>query len=437
MSSNRLHTIRANTSWLVGVRIFRMFIGVVVLGFVGRYLGPEQFGILNYAMSLVAIFAVVANLGFDGIVIRELVSHPNRSEQILGTAFGLRLAGSSVAVLMVYLLSLCTQDPEKITKLVLIVAVAFFPSSLEVMELWFQKNIQAKHTVIARVTSTLIVSAAKLALVYVQAPLELFASMQALEALLGGLALLWAFRTRGQKISAWRFNFSGARELLRQSWPLIVAGVLISLSVRIDQILVRRFLGDYSVGIYYSALRISDVWSFIPSALLTTIYPILVSKRLDAPEKYQAKLQTIFDILTGMGYAIAILTTLLAEMLIPLIFGEEYRAAVPVLIIQAWTAPIIFSALARAQNMLLENQTRLYMPIAIIGIAINIPLSIFLMDIWGMLGAASAVLIASTCSGYLTSFLFPSLRTCAGLQSKAFLLPFRWRKVFHAIKQLR
>lgn len=437
MATSRFNKVGANLSWLIGIRIFRMVVGVIVLGSVGRYLGPEQFGVLNYAIALTAIFGVFATLGMDGIVIREMVNRPEQTPQILGTAFGLRLLGALVAMLLVYLAAVATRDGGAATLLALIVSLSFLPGSLEVMELWFQKNIQARYTVVARVGATLLVSAARLALVYYRAPLEYFAVMQIVDTLFGGLALAVAFKARGQRITAWRFDRPVAMGLLRDSWPLIASGLLVSIYTRIEQVLVKNVLGDYSVGIYYSAVRITEVWGFIPSALLTSIYPILVAKRRDAPETYQLRLQTFFDLLTGFGYAIAVGMTFVGPFLIPLIFGEKYRSAIPVLVIQSWTAPIVCSAMTRAQVMLLENKTIYHTPTVIIGIAINIPLALWLMSLIGTKGAACAVLIASFFSGYISSLYFPALRTCGLHQTKAFLLPFRLRKVFRTIQQLR
>lgn len=427
----------SNTAWLIGIRVFRMAVGIIVVGALGRYLGPEQFGVLNYAIALAAIFSVFATLGMDGIVIRELVGRPDQTAQVMGTAFVLRLGGAVIAMLLVFLASIASGDSGQITNLSLLVSLCFLPGSLEVIELWFQKNIMARHTALARIAATLLVAAGRLALVYYHAPLKYFAIMQSVDALLGGLALVVAFKAQGQPITAWRFDRPVAAALLRDSRSLIFSGFLIAIYTRIEQVLVKNVLGDYAVGIYYSALRITDLWGFVPSALLTTIYPVFVAKRRNDPKTYQLRLQTVFDLLTGLGYAIAIGMTLLGPFVIPLIFGEKYRAAIPILIIQSWTAPIVCSALSRAQVMLLDNKMIYYTPIALIGIAINIPFALWLMGLIGAKGAAVAVLLASTCSGYLTSFLFRSLRPYGIQQTKAFLLPFRLRKVFHTIKQFR
>lgn len=62
-----------NTSWLFGEKILRMIMALFVGVWVARYLGPEKFGLLSYAQSFVALFSVVASLGLDGLVVRELV----------------------------------------------------------------------------------------------------------------------------------------------------------------------------------------------------------------------------------------------------------------------------------------------------------------------------------------------------------------------------
>lgn len=82
-----------NTGWLFIGNISRMLASLLVGIWVARYLGPKEFGVLNYASSFVALFSVLTTLGLDGIVVRELVKDSSKSNTILGTAFGLKLLG--------------------------------------------------------------------------------------------------------------------------------------------------------------------------------------------------------------------------------------------------------------------------------------------------------------------------------------------------------
>ena len=83
-----------NTSWLFGEKILRMVVGLFVGIWVARYLGPEQFGLFSYAQSFVGLFTAIATLGLDGIVVRELVKDESRRDELMGTAFWLKILGA-------------------------------------------------------------------------------------------------------------------------------------------------------------------------------------------------------------------------------------------------------------------------------------------------------------------------------------------------------
>ncbi|MFA7667936.1 MAG: oligosaccharide flippase family protein, partial [Burkholderiaceae bacterium] len=85
---SRLREYVSNTSWLALERLFRMAVGLVGWLYVARYLGPEDFGLLNYALSFVGLFATVAALGVDQLLLRELVRQPSSQAVFLGTAAG-------------------------------------------------------------------------------------------------------------------------------------------------------------------------------------------------------------------------------------------------------------------------------------------------------------------------------------------------------------
>lgn len=438
MNSIRLRQLGGNVFWLVANRIVRMLIAVIVLGAVGRHLGVEQFGQLNYAISLAAVFATVAGLGFEAIVIRELVREPSATGRILCSACALRLLGGLLAIVLVWASSLVAGDHPSQVLLAVIVSVGFLPGALEVIELWFQKNIQAKHTVMVRIVSAILAGGMRLLLVWQGATVGAFAVMQVVETALAAAALVWVYQARGESFREWRFDLSIARRLLRDTWPLMLSGLLVAAYFRVEQILVKQVLGDYSAGIYYASVRVVEMWGFVPVVILTTLYPILVEKHEAAElSARRRQMQIVFDILTALGLLTAVVVTFMAPWLIPLLFGTQYSAAVPVLTVHAWLAPITFSGSVRAQYLLLENANIYHTLVALIGIAVNVPLTLWLMRTHGALGAAWAVLITSWFTGLGTSFLFPKLRPCVPMQLKALLLPFRMGLLREALRRMR
>src|SRR4051812_29342678 len=97
--SSSLQSILHNMGWLFFDKFIRLGSGLFVGAWVARYLGPEQFGLLNFSISFAALFGVAATLGLDGIVVRELVRTPSRRDDVLGSAFALKLAGGAVTLL--------------------------------------------------------------------------------------------------------------------------------------------------------------------------------------------------------------------------------------------------------------------------------------------------------------------------------------------------
>ena len=84
----------SNTSWLLGERVLRMVISLFVGIYVARYLGPERYGLLSYALSFVWLFSSLASFGIDEILVRELVRSPEQRKNLLGTVFWLKIFGS-------------------------------------------------------------------------------------------------------------------------------------------------------------------------------------------------------------------------------------------------------------------------------------------------------------------------------------------------------
>ena len=430
--------VRGNIFWLLAAGGWRLVLNIAVLGVVARHLGVEEFGRLNYAASLVAIFATLASLGIEGIVVRELVRQPEHWRTLLGTAAVLRLGGGMAALLCAGLTAFVHRDGHELAGLAILVAVGFVPQALEVTDLWFQKEIQSRHTTVARGVAALLGAGVKLALVQTHAPVTWFAAALGLDLALAALAFAWTYQRRGGHIEAWRFCPALARQILRECAPLLGTGLLVAVFLRVEQVMVRELLGDSAAGVYFVAARLAEQWLVLPALLVTSVYPLLVGGQVSDQANHAGRMQQLFDALTLLGLLIALGVAAFGPWLVPLVFGEKYRAAVPVLLVLAWTAPVIFSGSARAPWFLLENLTVYHVPSVLIGIAVNVALGLWALPRFGPVGAAASAVVGFTCSGFVTSWLFPPLRECARLQTRAFLLPFaphRIAKLWQLIRE--
>lgn len=169
----------------MGDKFLRLIVGLFVGVYVARYLRPEKFGILNFAMSFVTLFGAFAKLGLDGIVVRNAVQDPNSRDELLGTAFGLRVIGGLVLLGVVFW-GIQLTDSDPLTRIiVMIIAAGHVLQAFQVIEFYFQSRIMARLASIAGIAGLIVSSAIKLILIWSGASLIWFAWVMVVEGPIG------------------------------------------------------------------------------------------------------------------------------------------------------------------------------------------------------------------------------------------------------------
>ncbi|MCX5871010.1 MAG: flippase [Deltaproteobacteria bacterium] len=420
---HNLQEILANIGWLFGDQILRMGVGLLVGVWVARYLGPEQFGMLNYAMAFVALFGSVASLGLNGIVVRDIVKEPETANTTLGTAFLLQIFGGLLAFgLAVFAISFARPNDNLAKLMVAILGFVMVFKATEVVKYWFESQIKSKYIVWVENGSFLILAAVKVGLILFQASLIAFVWAAFAEGLLVAMGLLIVYFWRDGTMSAWRICYSRAKNLLKDSWPLILSGLAIMVYMRIDQIMLGQMLGDEAVGIYSAAARISEVWYFIPMAIVASVFPSIIEAKKQSEILYYQRLQQLYDLMVFLALAVAIPITFLSDWLITLIFGSSYSEAGRVLAIHVWTGVFVFLGVASSKWFLTENLQKLACYRTLLGALMNIGANLILIPKFGVTGAAWATLASQITVTYASDALNIKTRNLFWMKTKAFLL---------------
>ena len=427
-----------NILWLVGERVGRAAITATVLGIVARHLEPAGFGRLNFAVAATTIFAALASLGLEGVVVNELIRRPDRTGAVLGTALRLRLFAGAVATVLLSGISWLVPALRADALLISVVSLGLLLQPVDVVDLWFQRHLDSRRTVVARFVGIVAGATLKLWLVAGNAGLPAFAWAQVADFGFIGLSVAWAGWRSPHRSGPWRWDPEIARTLWRRGVPLALSGIVVAFAMRLDQLLVRTWLGEGQAGIYFAATRLTDMAVFAGGAMALSLFPALSASHTRSAADYQARLQAMFDALSALGWAVAIGCTVAGPWIIRLLYGPAYAGATAVLAIQGWAALIALSAAVRWNFIILSAPTIVNLGAALLHILTLLGVAGALMPRWGTTGAAVALLAANTVSGFLTTFLFPSLRPCAQAQARAFLIlftPGRWRDLlrqFHA-----
>jgi polysaccharide transporter, PST family len=386
----------ASSGWMLAERVLRYALGFFVGIWLARYLGADQYGLLNYALALVAVLGFASTLGLDSLVVRDLVHDPSLREELLGTLIALRLCGGLllVAASAVAVAVLETGGPL-VASLVTLIALGVALNAFESVETWFQSALATRRPAIARSGVLLAAAILRIVLIIIEAPLIAFAWAVLLEfALLAG-AMLLTYRRAVAPLRTLRPRFGHARALLREGWPLVASTALASLTLRLDQVLLGQFVGFGEIGSYALASRIVEVSYVLPTVLLAGVFPAMIAARNGDATMYARRLQSMFDALIWLALAFALPTFMVARPLVHLLVGDAYPEAGQVLRILAWMPLIVFFGLARQRWLIAEGSLRLSMGIDLLAVAIGVALNLVLIPRMGAVGAAWAAVASS------------------------------------------
>ena len=383
-----------NTGWLFFERIIGMAVSFFVGVYVARYLGPANFGLYSYALSFVGLFAAITSLGLDSIVVRELVKDENKRDKLLGTSFVLKIIGSFLVIVIISVAVRFTSNDNLTNLLIYIVAIGTIFQSFNVVNFYFQAKVLSKYTVYAQIFTSIMCAAIKLVLIYFDMSLIYFAIVNLLQSVILASGLVVMYIKQKSSLFNWSLDFGLAKNLLKDSWPLILSGIAISIYMRIDQVMIKNMLDAEAVGNYAVAVRLSEVWYFIPVIITNSLFPAIINAKKISEELYYERLQKLYDLMVWLSIGIVLPMTLLANNIVRILFGNQYQYAAGVLKIYIWAGVFVFFGCAWSKWIITENQQKVIICSHIISMPINIMLNIILIKKYGMIGAAWATLIS-------------------------------------------
>ncbi|MDR4469931.1 MAG: flippase [Nitrospira sp.] len=412
-----------NAAWLFSDKILRMGVGLVVSVWLARYLGPEDFGLFNFAIAFVSLFGALSTLGLPGIVVRDLVSDPKGRFETLGSAFALQIGGGLIAFsVLIALISIFRPQDRSACAVVTIIGLTLLFKGSESIKYWFESQVQSKYTVWAENSVFVAMAGIKIGFILFGMSLFAFAWVTVVEGVIAAIVLLAIYQWAGETMWGWHFSIVRAKTLLKHSWPLILSGLAVMVYMRIDQIMLGQMLNDRAVGIYSAAVRISEAWYFIPMAIAGSVFPALLDAKKTSEALYLEKFQTLYDTLVVIALVVAIPVTFLASQIIVTLFGQEYREAGTILSIHIWTALFVFLGVASGKWFLAENRQVLALHRVLWGMGINLGLNILWIPQYGGVGAAVATLVSQAVAALLIDLVHKETRLMFRMKLRACLL---------------
>ena len=397
--SPTLRRTLSNLTWLSADRVVRLFGAVFVNAWVIRHLGPEQNGVLSVAMAFVGMFTPLAVLGMDAIVIRDIVRSPEKKNNILGSAFVLRVAGAVLAlILSVSLFSIIRPGDSASRTLVVLLASGALFQSFDVIDYWFQSQVQSKYTVYAKNTAFVVASVAKVICILFDAPLVAFAAIAAGEFVLSAVGLVAMFRRQSNDVRSWFFTRDQAASLLVNSWPIVISDLAVFMQSRIDQVMIGQYLSTADVGYYAAAQKVSEPLSFIPMVIMSSVYPVIVQTKEWSENEFTRRMVNLYRLMFIISVLLCLPVSIFSKSIVTLLYGDRFGPTAMILAMVIWTRFYAFYGVARSVYISSENLFRHALLCSIAGVTVNVISNYLLIPRLGIVGS-----VVSAHLGFITT----------------------------------
>lgn len=420
-----------NTGMLLIGKVGSLGIKMLTNIAVANYLLSYGNGILTTSIAYVFLFAALAGLGLDQFIVKELHQFPQKRDQILGTAFGLKAFAGFMCIPLISLAWLIYPLDDIQYQFILLLSFVGVFQSFTVIDSYFQSEVKSKYIMQVQIIGNLVSAAIKIILIYTHSPISYFFFAFLFDTILLSIGYIITYSRKNRSILNWRFEKTLAKKLFSLSWPLIISGIMVSVYMKIDQIMLKQILGakgTAEAGAYATVVNFSEALNFVPVAIVSSLFPAILNARRDDKERYQKRLQNLYDLMVWLSLSFAIFITF-ASPFIYSYFKPEFADAAPVLSVHVWGSAFIFLGVASGQYLIAENFGRLTFIRTGIGAVVNIILNIVLIPRMGMMGTAIATVIAYFVSAFFILFI-PKLRQQGIMMLKSLFLVTAFQKIF-------
>ncbi|MBQ2727159.1 MAG: flippase [Clostridia bacterium] len=406
-----------NAGWIIGCKIIQSLVNLVIGLITARYLGPANYGVINYAASIVAFALPIMQLGLNQTLVREFVKTPEREGEILGTAMAINILSGILCAIGSVAFIMFANAGEKETLLVCILySLTLIFQATEMTQYWFQAHLLSKYPSIAALCAYVVVALYKVFLLVTRKGVVWFAVSNAVDFFLISVILMVIYKKIGtQKLTV---NRSVGRELLSRSKYYIIPSLMVRIFQNTDRIMLSFMIGEEETGLYSAAITCIGISAFVFSAVIESARPVILEAKERDRVLYEKRVTQLYSIIICMSLAQSVVMTLLSRQIVYILYGETYAGTAGILAVAVWY--VTFSHYGSVRNIwiLAEGKQKHLTGINVAGAAANVLLNLLLIPLWGGVGAAVASLFTQFFTNVVIGFLFKPIRPNNALMLK-------------------
>ena len=398
-----------NASWIIGSRIVQAVFSLFISMLTARYLGPGKYGLINYASSIVAFVVPIMHLGINSVLGQEIIKHPNEEDVYVGTATSLSLLSAMLCILGTISFAVVANYGEKETILVCaLYSVLLIFQSFEMLQYWFQAKFLSKYTSIVSLIAYVVVSIYKIYLLTTGKSVYWFALSNAIDYLVIAIGTYILFH----KLTHYKLKFSKdvGIHLVSIGKYYIISDLMVTIFAQTDRIMLKEMVDNEAVGFYSAAVTCVLMTQFIFGAILDSARPAILEKKGVNNGQYELNMKRLYAIIIYLSLLQSICMTILAPLIIRILYGNSYTPTIPALRIIVWYTTFSYLGAARNIWILGEEKQQYLIPINVMGAGANVMLNMCFIPFWGFNGAAFASLITQVFTNVITGFILKPIR---------------------------
>ena len=411
--------VAKNAGWLIGGKVLQMLISFFVGVLTTRFLGPSNYGLINYGTTYINFFLPLCTLGLNSIMVREIINHPKQEGSVIGTALTMRLAASTLAMILINLIVSVVDAGETLTRLVVfLTSFSVIFNSFEILNYWFQSRLESKISAIANLIAFIVFSVYRITLIATGKGVEYFAFATSIDYICIAVILFYAFRkSTDQKLT---FNLNLGKDMLSRSYHFILPSIMVAVYGQTDKFMLKHMIDSTEIGYYSTAQTICTLWCFVLTAIIDSMYPSIMEANKDANEhQFQHLNILLYRIVFYVSMGVSAIICIFAPLIVSILYGPQYSPTVMPLRIVTWYTAFSYLGVAREAWIVGKNRQQFLKYIYISAAISNVILNLLLIPRWGSAGAAIASLLAEVLTSVVIPFFIPGMRENAILMLNA------------------
>lgn len=366
----------------------------ILLAFVGRILGSEEYGIFTTALSIATIFEMFTDFGLRDISIRNVSREKTLTEKYIGNL----LVGKLLLCLLIYGIMIGIVHilgyEGRIRLIIYLLTISAFVKNLKyTFRIFFQAYDKfGWDTILVLIerTSFLIFGLAVLFKWKALLPFAIcFVSVRVIDFLWTLVVLRWQIAPIKLKL-----DFQFMKNLQLEALPLGLFFVILTVFSYVDTVMLSLMRTYSEVGLYNAAFRIYEGITIVPTIFWLVFLPRL-SELFPVDKAYHRRLSiksVKYMFLTGLPtltYGI-----IFSGFLINFFFKEEFTAAILTLQILLFGLAFQYPNWMLNATLISMNRQKVMMVLGSVGLGFKIILNFILIPLYGYNGSAVATVLS-------------------------------------------